>query len=799
MQRLWALLVSAPLFAAGIIPNRYIVELSTESVAQHVTRTAAARSRSLLRSDAAREHRALVRAEQRAASREIRGINGNVLGSLENVVNALIVTIPDAQAGRLATIPGVRKVYPVREFHLLLDHALQIHRLPQAWSQSGYDQAGRGIKIALIDTGIDNTHPGFQDPSLTIPDGFPITNADSDRKFTNNKVIVARSYSDLFDTPDPDPSARDRVGHGTATAMAAAGVLVSAPLANISGVAPKAYLGSYKVFGTPGVNDGASEDAILKAIDDAVADGMDVLSLSLGSDVAVRFADDPEIEALDNAAAAGLVVVASAGNNGPDPATVGSPAVAPSVIAVGASSNDRMFSASVLVDGRAPILAIPGSGPKPSASVSAPVKDVSTLDGDGQACSALPEGSLQGSIAFILRGVCFFEVKLSNAAAAGAVGAIVYTDADRPTPIVMAVGAATLPAEMISFQDGQTLKSALSSGITATLQFTLGPAYVDPARLADFSAKGPNIDFSIKPDLVAVGTNLYTAAEMSDSAATIHSPDGYAVEQGTSFSAPLVAGGAALLKSARPGLTADQYRSLLINSAAQAWLVPGTPARTQQAGAGLLDMVAALNATAAAAPVSLGFGAGPPDVRASRNLTISNVGTNSDLFRITAVPLGAGPVPQLSSASLQLDGGASQSITVSFSGTALKAGEYEGYIAIQGSASGFVTRVPYWYGVASGQPRYLTILFTSDGGRAGARISDAALFRVSDQSGLPVTDAQPTVTVVSGGGQIISVRSRDAAVPNTFGFNVRLGPRPGPNVFQIQVGDLTKTVTITGQ
>src|SRR5204863_393729 len=83
----------------------------------------------------------------------------------------------------------------------------------------------------------------------------------SEQQYTNHKVIVARSYASLLATTDPDPSARDRQGHGTGTSMAAAGVQNAGPLATIRGVAPKAYLGNYKVFGSPGVNDTATEDA----------------------------------------------------------------------------------------------------------------------------------------------------------------------------------------------------------------------------------------------------------------------------------------------------------------------------------------------------------------------------------------------------------------------------------------------------------------------------------------------------------------------------------------------------------
>src|SRR5205085_9630128 len=106
--------------------------------------------------------------------------------------------------------------------------------------------------------------------------------------------------------------------------------------------------GSYKVFGASSANRGTTEDAVMRAMDDAVADGMDVINLSLGSDVAMRVADDPQMQSVENAAALGIVVVCSAGNNGSDPMTTGSPAGAPSVIAVGATANNRIFSAGVV-------------------------------------------------------------------------------------------------------------------------------------------------------------------------------------------------------------------------------------------------------------------------------------------------------------------------------------------------------------------------------------------------------------------------------------------------------------------
>jgi subtilisin family serine protease len=786
MKSFWVLVFAIPAVAANV-PNRYIVELSTEPVAVHMR----AQGRQSLRSAAATAHRGRIRAEQATARTAIEQGQGQVTGAVENVKNALFVTVDDAKAAQLASAPGVRKVYPVRQLHLMLDHALALHRVTDAWSQIGIDNAGAGVRIGIIDSGIDSAHPGFSDGGFTAPDGFP----KGDHDYTNNKIIVARSYVKLLAGADPDLSPADHVGHGTATAMAAAGVRSVGPLATISGVAPRAYLGNYKVFGTPSANPYTTSDAVVAAIDDAVADGMDVLNLSLGSDVAVSLDNDPEQQAVESAAALGVIVVCSAGNNGNDPMTVSSPASAPSAIAVGATANDRIFSSRAIgSDGRI-LRATAGTASTGEAAVSGPLVDVKTLDGNGLACNTLGAKALAGSIALISRGNCTFEVKINTAAAAGAVGALVYNNVDG-APITMAMGAAVLPSEMIAMADGLALQQGNPGSIT--LDFSLGAVYDDPSHLEYFSAAGPNIDFGIKPDLVAVGGSIYTAAEKLDPQGVVYDASGFAIESGTSFAAPIVAGAAALLKSARPGLTAAQYRSLLVNTASTSYSAPGTASRIQQAGGGSLNVLNAMNATAAAAPFSLSFGAGTGTIHQQQNLTVWNLGTAADTFQISVAGLDGSTVPDLPVTSVQLDPGASAVIPVRFNGDGLAAGTYEGYIQIQGTQSKVTTHVGYWYGVSSGTPARITTLTQSDAARAGSTVHEAVVFRVTDENGLPVMTPRPTVTPISGGGSIVAFGPL-GDVPYAFDTYVRLGARPGANVFRIQVGDLTRDVTINGQ
>jgi len=632
------------LIYAATVPNRYIVELSTEPVASRVAQ--AGRTRIGLNSAAAQTHRAAVLREQAQVRTSLEQGGARVLDQVDTVANALLIEASPANPQPWANLPNVLKVNPVHTVPMQLDRAVVVNNVTGAWAQiGGPANAGRGMKIAILDTGVDIAQPPFQNSLLTIPANFPLVNNASDTAFTNNKVIVARSYVSLLAGFDPDTSARDHVGHGTALATIAAGGTVVAPRATLTGVASGAWIGSYKVFGSPGYNDLATNAAILKALDDAVKDGMDVVNLSLGSDIPSRLGDDVEVQAVERAAQAGVLVVVAAGNNGTGAATVSSPGTAPDAITVGAQENDRTFSASVQVTGLAPLLALPGNGPTPSAPITGSAVDVAKLDGSGLACSGLPAGSLSNRIALILRGTCYFETKLNNAAAAGAIAAIIFAAPTAPDPISLDAGAATLPAEMISNGDGVALQQAIAAGTASSVTetFTLSPVNTDSSQLASFSAAGPNVDSTIKPDLVAVGDNYYVATQTNDPNGDMYSPDGYILVGGTSFSTPTVAGAAALVKAARPGLTAAQYRSLLINSATPV-KAGALTAGVQQAGAGALNTGSALLATAAAFPTALSFGAGGAFPQSTLNLSITNTGTLPIHSLCAWRP--AGPVPR---------------------------------------------------------------------------------------------------------------------------------------------------------
>jgi minor extracellular serine protease Vpr len=783
-MRLTILLFSlAALAHAEVVPGRYIVELTGDSVSQHLSRRA---RRETLRTPEATRRRAAVRAEQ-SALRSRLGAAVTVQDSVENVSNSLIIEASDAEAARLSRLSGVRRVTPVRTLKRLLDRAVVVNRITEAWDQIGDDKAGEGIKIAIIDTGVDSGHAALRDDALKLPGLFPKTNAATDESFTSNKVIVARSYVNLLARRDSDLSARDRVGHGTALAVAAAGVRTAGPLATIQGVAPRAYIGSYKVFGTPNVNDGATNSAIIKAIDDAVADGMDIINLSIGDDLVGRQEDDPLVDAVDRATAAGVLVVCAAGNNGPDFGTISSPGSARSAITVGATRNDRGFGASVDIEGIGAVPALTGGGAPPAAPVTGPIADA------GLACDTLPAGSLTGKVALILRGTCTFEIKLNNAQRAGAIGGLVYATAAAPAPIGMNVGAATLPAEMISHSNGQLLKE--KEGIVVTLRFTLGAVPQSYNQLARFSAIGPNVDLSIKPDLVAVGESFYVATQSVDPAGDMFSASGFVITQGTSFSAPLVAGALALLKSARPGLTVDQYRSLLINSATPVSDLIGDAATVQKMGAGQLHLAAALRSQTAVYPCSLSLGA---NARATGTLRVENLNPTDEIYSLSVEPRNGATAPSLSETALNIAAGKSAEVALELDGTTLAPAAYEGFVRITGATTGTETRVPYWFAVPDKTPAAIPIIAVTATGRRSGQVRNAFYFRVTDAAGIPIAGIKPAVTVQSGDGALIDLNDYDSDSPGLFSVTVRLGPAAGANVFRIEAGEKMIDITITG-
>jgi minor extracellular serine protease Vpr len=747
--------------------------------------------------------RSRVRDGQERYVRAVQNRRGRVLYQADTILNAVIVELPSAaEAAQLAALPGVKNVREAREVRAQLDRLLPLHKIPEAWNNlpGGPDSAGKGIKVGVVDTGVDIRHPAFVDDSLPAVEGYPKfgeSNAQTDRDSINPKIVVMRSYENLVDRFAPARlTANDGTGHGTGVAMAAVGKRVEGPHGPISGVAPGAYLGVYRI--TAAGSNGSTDAAIMAALDDAVKDGMDVINLSFGSALTP---DDNNDEALQRIADAGVILVCALGNQGPGLQSAGWPGSSRHVIGVGASGNDRTISSRAFVrtDEGTSIAAIPGSNSIGKGRFTAPLKDAASLN-NALGCDPFPAGSLDGGIALILRGSCNFSVKLDNARRAGAIAAVVYNPEQVETGVTMLQDVNFLPSVWVNNDAGLLLKAKADSPITVDL---IPP--ITPDRLAVFSAMGPSTgSLLIKPDLVAVGDYFVTAAptlccaEWANEAGYPLTP-GFLAIQGTSQAAPVVAGAAAVLKQSRPGLSQQQYKSLLTNSARPMFLQAAERnAIPFEAGVGRLDLLAAQTSNASVWPTTLSFGGGTADpARSRRALTITNLGTEPATYSIAIEPIGDSAKPELSTESVSLEPNAFADVEVAFSGSGLRAGHHHGILRITNTQNSNELRVPYWYGVASKEPGSIALIVDPNY-LVGPQERTSFTFRVTDTSGQGLNDVVPEIEIVSGVGSFDPVTPHPSG-NGLFRGTVRAGRSLGDYVFRIKAGSVSYVFYITVQ
>ncbi len=819
--------------------NHYALMLSSEPLAKHFS------TRENLASIAAHSYREEVKQKQAALRSQLETRNFRITGAVQTLLNAVFVAAPASRVQELKSLPDVVAVIPLRRRKLSLNAATQLVGGPAAWGLvGGLGNAGAGIKVAIIDTGIDETHPAFSDDSISLPPGFtPSTDATVPNypNFTNNKVIVARSYvgtltapSDLnapaADSRPDDVTPRDRVGHGTATASCV-GAFPNTGAVTFNGMAPRAWLGNYKVFGSGEVNGGASDEGIIEALEDALSDGMDIASMSLGGsafsgplDVGPNCGNfgvaaggipagepcDPLAVAVESASGLGLLVVIAAGNSGPDYESAGSPGYAPSAVAVGASTNSHVFGPGVTVSGGPSNVQnlealFSSDGPAPFGSITGPLRDVTQLGDNGLGCSSFPSGSLSGDFALIERGTCTFETKVLNAQAAGAVGVILYL-ADQTTLANFGGysqgSTPTIPSVMVTNTAGLALKTYVDAhqSNSLTLNPNLTEFSVTPYnQLANFSSIGPSPgNLAIKPDLVATGTNMYMAAQDFDWSGEVYSSDRYTVANGTSFATPLVAGAAALVKQAHPGYSVAQLKSALVNSANSTVVTSddaGNPVSVLETGAGLLNAGAGVSSTIEFNPVSFSFGAlNGVSLPQQRQLTVTNNGSSSVSlsFSINSTSPASGVTVSVSPSTLSLAAGASGTLTAKLSGTIPSAGVYEGYVKVSGASTSLV--VPYMFLEGDGVPADLVNFTGEFDATVNQAINSFPLLAVQllDDYGVPISGAP--VQWEEQGGTFDSADSTTDQYGIATAYPI-MGASAGDVAFAVSVGGLQTEFT----
>lgn len=537
-----------------------------------------------------------------AKQKEVAGSIGSVdiIYSFTHTFNGFTAKLSEKQKAELESHPDVIGVWEDQLEVINTSNTPEFLGLTGPGGQHSLDIKGEDVIIGIIDTGIWPENPSFSDDgSYSDPTGLGWQGAcdiGTDAAFScNNKLIGARYFGDSFSSQydiqyvlGEFDSPRDADGHGSHTASTAGGneninaVLSGVSAGVVSGIAPRARIAAYKAcwnsdYVSPEGNKerGCFYGDTMAAIDAAVIDGVDVINYSIGgsrTDLTI-----PSTTAMLNATAAGVFVSVSAGNEGPDAETVGTPA--PWVTSVAASTYD---GTSIIVGKALSVISGALNGTSVMSVPAGFAPEAQGLSGELvvaepiEACDATPltnPDELVGKIALIARGACAFTEKFINAQNAGALGVVVYTyDGTSPFAMGGTDPAVIIPGSMVSFQDGQALLTSVtaeSTSVTFTDTAASGPATEVGNTMAEFSSRGPNLNTYdiIKPDITAPGVKILAAT----TSAPMFEDQGETFKylQGTSMSSPHVAGMAALFKGSNGDWSPAQIKSALMTTARQ--------------------------------------------------------------------------------------------------------------------------------------------------------------------------------------------------------------------------------------
>ena len=645
----------------------------------------AARRQGRALSDAERAAaRGSLKAKQDRLLPRIEAEGGRVLAQLQDAYNGVKVRIARSRIPALAALPDVVQVHGVSKFEPDNIQGVPYIHGDIAWAGG---LTGAGVTIAVIDTGIDYYHANFGgsgDPAdFAADNGLTIGTA----AFPNAKVIGGTDFvGDAYDAngnaaaqvPHPDPDPLDCFGHGSHVAGTAAGfgvtaagdtfagpwdatTLVSNTFDVGPGVAPEATILAYRVFGCDG-----SSDVVDQAIDQAVIDGADVINMSLGSPFGGA-TDDPTSAAAQNAIEAGIIVVASAGNEGPNAFMVGSPSTAPGVISVAALDTIPQFRFASIVGGTVNLNAINANEHPLSSPITGPLRVLS--DGAGGislGCAAADYAGVQaGDIVVTLRGVCARVDRAILGEDAGAAAVIMVNNAAALPPLEGPIprdgGIVTIPFLGVPGSAGAGLIAANGTTVTVTDNgLAPNPGY---RGLASFTSGGPRSgDNSVKPDVTAPGVSVLSTGSGLGTGGVRMS--------GTSMAAPHTAGAAALVHQANPSWTPGQVRAALMNTASGSASVL-TNANPRLAGAGLVQVDRASTTVALATAPSLSYGYEPLGGAYSETKTLTL--TNNSAAAITYILSSAfngsslGTSVAFSSGSVLVPAGGSNTVDVTLS------------------------------------------------------------------------------------------------------------------------------------
>lgn len=654
-------------------PNSWFVEFSSKPASEGTSKRALKKERAAFRTAAKKA-----------------GLKFNERYAFDTLFNGVSITIDPDSLGKLSRIPGVKALYPVFAMSLPetiegnpdLSTAIGMTGADIVQTDLGFD--GTGIKVAVMDTGIDYDHPdlgGCFGPGCRVAYGYD---------------LVGDAYTGPGGTPPvPDGDPDDCQGHGTHVSgiVGADGI--------VTGVAPGVTFGAYRVFGCDG---STSSDIMIAAMEMALADGMQVLNMSIGS-AFWSWPQYPTAAAATRLVNMGVTVVASIGNEG-DLGTfaAGAPGVGKKVIGVASVDNTHSSLPYFDVNGtQVPYNSMTFAGPTPTSGTEEYVWV-------GRACDVTAgdvlEGDPAGKAALITRGACSFNEKATAAINAGAISVVIHNSSPGGFNGTLGVPIdGVTPVVGISLEDGEFMKAqAVPASLTWTDQLIVTPIPTG-GYISAFSSYGLAADLSLKPDISAPGGSIYSTYVMEKS--------DYATLGGTSMASPHVAGAAALLLQAHPNTPSQAVGRILQNSADpfEWWGIPGAgymePVHRQ--GAGLLDVDDSILATTRVEPgkISLGESEGGPVVH---TLTIENksdsdvtydlweewwtIATTGTFASTLSYWLSDGYLVMPPSVLVPADGEAT--VDVSFiPPTSPGLSTYGGYILLEPQEGGQSYRVPY--------------------------------------------------------------------------------------------------------
>ena len=564
--------------AEALAAQRYVVVMEKDPLA-------ATYGQDRLGSAAARARARTLEAEQDAALRAVGGTARDKVYSYTVALNGFAADLSAQQADRIAKVAGVERVMKDVFRRKTTDASPRFLGLSGRGGVWAKGFTGEDVVVGVIDSGIWPEHPSFADdgsytPLTDLPlysqPGNPcdfgnVTANPADAPFTcNDKLLGARQMLSTYRSvigsdPDEYDSARDDDGHGTHTASTAAGnagvraSIFGVDRGTVSGIAPRARVIAYKALGNLG---GFGSD-LAAAIDQAVADGVDVINYSVGGGPSLTGPDDI---AFLFAADAGVHVATSAGNSGPGAATIGGPASVPWLTTVGASTQPRFFQATVKL----------GNGREfAGASVTTGTRTLPLVDAEDAGSDVCEVGKLDaavvtGKIVLCRRGVNGRAEKSFAVSQAGGAGMVLYNNDDVDN---LFTDNHFVPSVHLDQTEGLKVKAYIDAARRPTARIVAGQksTWDSAPSMAVFSSRGPDpvAEDIIKPDVTAPGVQILAGNSPTPDPGASAPGELFQAIAGTSMSSPHVAGALALIAQAHPDWSPAAAKSALMTSAYQ--------------------------------------------------------------------------------------------------------------------------------------------------------------------------------------------------------------------------------------